>query len=352
MTEKKKEAGKGCSSMKKILLIGTGGTIASVESEQGLTPGLSPEEMVGRLEFRFQCDVDCIVSLNLDSTNIYPNHWVKLATMIHDHYDHYDGFVITHGTDTMAYTAAALDSMLMHLDKPVVLTGSQIPMTLVDSDGEQNLMDAVHYAADGLAGVYIVFNSRVIKGTRAMKMRTKSKHAFESVNYPYVAYVDNTRITYHSKPLDAERGRRLELETRLCTDVFVLKLYPGINREIFRFISTSYKGVIIECFGSGGIPFYEVDLAEEVKALIDAGVVVVLTTQCLEEGIDIDLYEVGRKIDRNQVVISQDMNTEALLAKLMIYLGKYVNMQEVIDNIHLDIEKESDDSLFSCDISL
>lgn len=105
-------------------------------------------------------------------------------------------------------------------------------------------------------------------------------------------------------------------------------------------------------FRQRGIPFYEVDLAEEVKALIDAGVVVVLTTQCLEEGIDIDLYEVGRKIDRNQVVISQDMNTEALLAKLMIYLGKYVNMQEVIDNIHLDIEKESDDSLFSCDISL
>ncbi|WP_347553217.1 asparaginase (plasmid) [Pseudalkalibacillus hwajinpoensis] len=338
--------------MKKILLIGTGGTIASVESERGLTPELSPEDMIRTLVSQFNCEVDCTVSLNLDSTNIYPNHWIELATIIYNNYEEYEGFVITHGTDTMAYTAAALDNMLLHLNKPVILTGSQIPMSLVNSDGERNLIDAVHYASDGMAGVYIVFNKRVIKGTRAVKLRTKSKHAFESVNYPYVAYVDNSYITYHTKPEEISRDQGIELETRMCTDVFVLKLYPGINKEIFQFISNNYKGVIIECFGSGGIPFYEVDLAEEIEALIKSGVVVVLTTQCLEEGIDIDLYEVGRKIDRHKVVISNDMNTEALLSKLMIYLGKYHSMKEVIHYINLDIESESNEYLFNCDVSL
>ncbi|TDL32864.1 asparaginase [Jeotgalibacillus sp. S-D1] len=336
--------------MKKILLIGTGGTIASIESERGLKPGLSPEDMIGTLESRFNCHVDCTVSLDLDSTNIYPNHWIELATIIYNRYEEYDGFVITHGTDTMAYTAGALDSMLLHLNKPVVLTGSQIPLSLVNSDGERNLMDAVHYASEGLAGVYIVFDKRVIKGTRAVKLRTKSKHAFESVNYPYVAYVDNSYITYHTKPEEIRKDRGIELETRLCPDVFVLKLYPGINKEIFRFVSSNYKGIIIECFGSGGIPFYEVDLTQEIKALIQSGVVVVLTTQCLEEGIDIDLYEVGRKIDRNNIVISNDMNTEALLSKLMIYLGKYNSMEEVVHYFNLDIEKESSEYLCNFDV--
>ncbi|SDH85447.1 asparaginase [Alteribacillus bidgolensis] len=327
--------------MKKILLIGTGGTIASVKSDKGLTPGISPEDMASKFASRFNCEVDSKVCLNLDSTNIYPNHWIEIATIIHNNYDKYDGFVITHGTDTMAYTAAALHSMLIHLGKPVVLTGSQIPLSLMNSDGEKNLIDTVHYASEGMAGVYIVFNSRVIKGTRAVKLRTRSNHAFESINYPYVAYIENSVITYYTRPDEPKGDQKPVLETNLCPDVFVLKLYPGINKEIFQFIADHYKGVIIECFGSGGIPFYEVNLADEIRELIRLGVVVVLTTQCLEEGIDIDLYEVGRKIDKDKVVISNDMNTEALVPKLMIALGKFKTMHEVIHQINLEIVKES-----------
>ncbi|MFB5660345.1 asparaginase [Alteribacillus sp. HJP-4] len=327
--------------MKKILLIGTGGTIASIQSDKGLTPGISPEEMVSTFASRFNCEVDSKVSLNLDSTNIYPNHWIEIATMIHNYYDEYDGFVITHGTDTMAYTAAALHSMLINLDKPVVLTGSQIPLSFKHSDGEKNLIDTVHFASEGMAGVYIVFNSLVIKGTRAVKLRTRSNHAFESVNYPYVAEVEKSVIKYHTNRGEPKEDKNLVLKTSLCPHVFVLKLYPGINKEIFQFIADHYKGVIIECFGSGGIPFSEVNVAEEVRKLIKLGVVVVLTTQCLEEGIDIDLYEVGRKVDRDKVVISNDMNTEALLPKLMIALGKCKTIQEVVYQINREIEEES-----------
>ncbi len=171
--------------MKKILLIGTGGTIASDVTEDGLAPELTTEQLLSHLPaISGICDVDCVQLLNLDSTNMRPEHWLKMVRCIRESYDRYDGFVITHGTDTMAYTAAALSYLIQGSPKPIILTGAQKPIGFDSTDSKINLADAFRCAASDLPGVSIVFNSHVILGTRARKTRTKSFQAFSSINYP------------------------------------------------------------------------------------------------------------------------------------------------------------------------
>jgi L-asparaginase len=314
--------------MKKLLLLATGGTIASVKGENGLTPGMTAEELISYLPKQDEkYMIESKILMNIDSTNMQPEYWVKMAQAIYNNYDAYDGFVITHGTDTMAYTAAALSYMLQNLSKPVVLTGSQVPIGFKKTDAKKNIADALLFACEEIGGVYVVFDGRVIIGTRAVKMRTKSYDAFESINHPYIAYIERSEITYHFEipPVKGE----LRLDTSLCPDVFLLKLYPGTKPEIFDYIKHLYKGVIIESFGNGGVPFQERNLLPKIKELIDSGIAVVITTQCLEEGEDLTLYEVGRKVAQNMVIFSGDMNTEAIVPKLMWALGKTNNLMEV-----------------------
>ncbi len=171
--------------MKKILLIGTGGTIASEVTDGGLAPELTTEQLLAHIPAISQiCRVECIQLLNLDSTNMTPGHWLLLARCIRDRYDGYDGFVVTHGTDTMAYTAAALSYLIQGGPKPIVLTGAQKPIGFDSTDSKINLADAFRCASEDLPGVSIVFNNRVILGTRAKKTRSKSFQAFSSINYP------------------------------------------------------------------------------------------------------------------------------------------------------------------------
>lgn len=314
--------------MKKILLLATGGTIASVESEEGLVPGMSAEELLKYFQNPVQSvDVTCQILMNRDSTNMQPEHWVKMVEAVASNYDHYDGFVITHGTDTLAYTSAALSYMLQGLKKPVVLTGSQVPISFKKTDAKKNLSDALLFACEDIGGVFVVFDGRVIVGTRAVKMRTKSYDAFESINHPYVASIKGDQVNYFWKPAFNEEP--LVIDKSICPDVFLLKLYPGIKPEIFDFIKTSYKGVIIESFGNGGVPFEERNLLPKIKELTDAGIAVLISTQCLEEGQDLYLYEVGRKVAQYNVIISGDMNTEAIVAKFMWALGKTTKLSEV-----------------------
>lgn len=182
--------------MKKLLLIATGGTIASETGEEGLKPGLGAQALlahVPRLESLYS--VDAVQPLSLDSTNMRPENWVCIAECIREHYDAYDGFVISHGTDTMAYTAAALSYLVMHSPKPIILTGAQRSIVTEDTDARTNLYDAFCYASDAAShGVSIVFDGHVITGTRARKVRTKSRNAFESVDYPPVALVRDGRV--------------------------------------------------------------------------------------------------------------------------------------------------------------
>jgi len=313
--------------MKKILLLATGGTIASVHSENGLKPGVSPDELIDFLPFD-RYEVDSKLIMNIDSTNMQPELWVDIANAIYENYTDYDGFVITHGTDTMAYTSAALSYMLQNADKPIVITGSQLPIKFERTDAKKNIIDAFRFACEDVGGVFVVFDGRVIIGTRAIKMRTKSYDAFESINYPYVAYISGDEVEY-TNILAKETAGPIKLDTSLCPDVFLLKLHPGTKPEIFDFIKQHYKGVVIESYGSGGIPAQGRDLIPKVKELINEGIAVVITTQCLEEGEDITIYEVGRKIAEDLVILSKDMNSEAIVPKLMWVLGKSNNLLEV-----------------------
>jgi L-asparaginase len=314
--------------MKKLLLLATGGTIASVESKEGLVPGLSAEELLQYFQHTSQpMDVTCSILMNRDSTNMQPEHWGKIAEAIAENYEKYDGFVITHGTDTLAYTSAALSYMLQGLQKPIVITGSQVPISFKKTDAKRNLSDALRFACEDIGGVFVVFDSRVIIGTRAVKMRTKSYDAFESINHPYVAQIKDNHIHYYWKP--DRLDQKLIVETSLCPDVFVLKLHPGTKPEIFDLIKPLYKGIIIESFGNGGVPFEERSLLPKIKELTEAGLVILISTQCLEEGQDLYLYEVGRKVAQYNVLHSGDMNTEAIVPKLMWALGKTTNANEV-----------------------
>jgi L-asparaginase len=314
--------------MKKLLVLATGGTIASVEGKEGLVPGLSAEELLQYFQdTSHSVDVTCQILMNRDSTNMQPEHWVQMAEAIAQNYEQYDGFVITHGTDTLAYTSAALSYMLQGLQKPVVITGSQVPISFKKTDAKKNVSDALRFACEDIGGVFVVFDGRVIIGTRAVKMRTKSYDAFESINYPYVAYITGNDINYYWKPAAVEQ--QLMVDTSICPDVFLLKLHPGTKPEIFDYIKSLYKGVIIESFGNGGLPFEERNLLPKIKELSEAGIAVLITTQCLEEGEDLYLYEVGRKVAQYEVIVSGDMNTEAIVPKLMWALGKTTNIKEV-----------------------
>ena len=329
--------------MKNILFVTTGGTIASAEGEKGLEPSFDAEELLNQLpEVRDLCNVDGELVMNIDSTNMQPTAVKDVAETIFENYNDYDGFVVTHGTDTMGYTSALLTYMLSNIKKPVVVTGSQVSIGQPYTDAKKNISDAVRFALEGIPGVFVAFDGKIINGTRAIKVRSKSMNAFESVNRPYVASIKLGRITYNGDSrgneydskyeiMNIDPSKSFELRTDLCTDVFLLKLHPGINPDIFDFIKENYKGVVIEAFGLGGIPNLEgYDIVSKVKEIIDAGVAVAVTTQCLEEGVNLCVYEVGRDLaEHNKVIITDDMNTEAVMAKLMWSLGNFNNLNDI-----------------------
>ena len=324
--------------MKRILLIATGGTIASSQSAEGLTPALDVEQLLAYLpDISSLCQLAGVSVMSIDSTNMTPKRMRIIAQTIEEYYEQYDGFVIAHGTDTMAYTAAALTDMLRHLGKPVVLTGSQIPMEAPDTDAKKNLSDAIRFACEDICGVFVVFDGIAIEGTHAMKCRTHSRHAFESINFPIVAQIQDGTIQYteeikQSAYWYAMRGKGRQafaVQTELCTDVFVLKLFPGTGTEIFDCIKKQFRGVVIESFGIGGIPDEQPNLLAKIQELAQAGIAVVITTQCLYEGVDLDVYAVGKHLAEQPIIVAGTMTTEALVMKLMWALALVETVAEV-----------------------
>lgn len=185
--------------MKQILMIATGGTIASKSSDTGLKPLITSDELLTYVpDARGFCHADTLQLLNIDSTNMQPFHWLKIADAIKKHYEAYDGFVICHGTDTMAYTAAALSYLIQNSKKPIVITGAQKPIDLEITDAKTNLMDSLLFAShDQAYGVTLVFDGKVIAGTRAKKERTKSYNAFSSINFPYIATIQDQHVIFY-----------------------------------------------------------------------------------------------------------------------------------------------------------
>lgn len=305
--------------MKKILLIGTGGTIASAVTEEGLSPKLGAERLLELVPgIRKLCEVDSVQVLNLDSTNMKPADWLTIADTIQKNYDRYDGFVITHGTDTMAYTSAALSYLIQQSPKPIVLTGSQKPIETENTDSKTNLYDAFLYVCDDSScGVVVVFNGQVISGTRAKKVRTKSFSAFSSVNFPEIASIIDGQIIRY---IDFGFKDEPVFYSRLHEKVGLLKLIPGTESIVLDALFLSCTAVIIESYGTGGIPM-DGSFKHSLVNGIGVGKTVVITTQVTNEGSNIGKYQVGHFIKELPVLEAYDMTTEAIVAKLMWVLA-------------------------------
>ena len=309
--------------MKKILLIATGGTIASQLGAEGLIPGIQADGLLKYVpEVLDICQPSAIQIFNIDSTNVAPTHWIKLAEAIRDNYDKFDGFVVCHGTDTMSYTAAMISYMVQHSPKPIVFTGSQQPIDREDTDARINLRDSFLYAASNDASdVVIVFQGNVIAGTKAKKIRTKSFNAFASVDFPNLAVIRDGRIIQYIKTPKQDKP---EFFLELNEKVGLLTLTPGARKEIIDAYFTIYDAVVLSGYGTGGIPeseyygFYDTIAGWERK-----GKTLVVTTQVQHEGSDMDIYRVGRGWkNRFDLLESYSMTYESIITKLMWILAQ------------------------------
>ena len=303
--------------MKRILMIGTGGTIASGKTAEGLMPELTSEQLLSFVPaVSALCRAECLQLLSLDSTNLAPSHWLLIAKAIRERYDRYDGFVITHGTDTMAYAAATLYYLIQNSPKPVVLTGSQVSIYARDTDARENLRSAITYAADDDAcGIHLVFDNKVICANRAQKTRTRSFNAFSSIDYPEVAVIRGGEVRYYIRESFPGPVRFYEtLDSRVC----VIKLIPGMAPGILDYVAEHAHAVIIESFGVGGVPYYDNDeFTEKIGHLLRNHVKVIFTTQVSHEGSDMELYRVGFRIKKKyELLEAYTMTTEAVVAKV------------------------------------
>lgn len=279
-------------SLKHVLMIATGGTLACRETGRGLAPSLTGEQLIEFLpELPKICKVVVENPFSIDSTDITTADRVKLAGIIRENYDLYDGFVIAHGTDTLGYTSALLYHMLRNLNKPVILTGAQKPIGVPGSDAERNLLDAFRVIRAGYVGVAAVLHGQIIRGNHVVKVDCESMNAFRSINAPLAGTIDrkgNVRLDIVPK-----LGGEPEFVEDIDSDFVLLKLVPDLDPSIITFLSR-YKKVIIEGYGSGGIP---IRLEKVVQKLIHSGTKVYVTTQCLSGSVNLDKYEVGKRAE-------------------------------------------------------
>jgi len=313
---------------KKILLLTTGGTIASMPGGEGLEPHRS-DVMNRELEqLRTYYDITVQDIMCLDSSNMRPEEWETIARSVFESRGTCDGIVISHGTDTMAYTASALTWMLPNIDLPVVFTGSQLPLADMLSDGPDNLRTAFAMAASGHPGVFLAFDRKVMLGCRAVKVRASGFSAFESVNAKYAALVSNRGLVVNESILPKPTGPA-QLRTQVSKNVFLLKLTPGLNPAVFDMLAAmGYKGIVAEAFGLGGVNVLHKGLRGIHRAVED-GISVVITTQCLYDSANLGVYQVGSKLLELGVIQGRDMTSEAAMTKLMWAIGQGMEPEEI-----------------------
>ena len=313
---------------KKILLLTTGGTIACLPGGEGLEPRHSDIMERELQQLGTYYDITVMDSMCLDSSNMRPEEWQQIAADIFSNRAGFDGIVVSHGTDTMAYTASAVTFMLPDIDIPVVFTGSQLPLADMLSDGPDNLRTAFAMAASGHPGVFLAFDRKVMLGCRAVKVRASGFSAFASVNAHYAAQVTGLGLEIDSSILPRPQGQA-RLMQGLSKDVFLLKLTPGLNPAIFDMLAAmGYKGIVIEAFGLGGFNVLGKGL-RGIRRAIEDGVSVVVTTQCLYDSADLRVYQVGNRLLDLGVIQARDMTTEAAMTKLMWAIGQGMDQAQI-----------------------
>ncbi|MBQ1611325.1 MAG: asparaginase [Muribaculaceae bacterium] len=318
----------------KILIIYTGGTIGMIENPE--TNALQPfdfshlMENVPRVK-KLEYDIDNIqFDPPIDSSNMNPQHWADIAKAIEDNYDDYDGFVVLHGTDTMAFTASALSFMLENLSKPVIITGSQLPIGEVRTDGDENLITALQVAAeiDKRTGeamvqeVAILFENHLWRGNRSTKMSANNFNAFMSNNYPELARI-GLDIKYFKEMLYRLPSKRpLKVRYNMDPNVMFLELHPGITPSTLKYLlnTPDIKGIVLKTYGAGNSPS-EPWFTSLIREATDRGVVIVNVTQCPNGGVHDELYETGNCLANAGVVSGHDMTSEAAITKLMYLFG-------------------------------
>lgn len=317
----------------KILLVTTGGTITMLKSAAGV---LQPCEDAGKLikaipELSLLAEIEILPIVNIDSSNFTPSVWLQIAKAIFQRIKDFDGFVVAHGTDTLCYTAAALSFMLQELNKPVVLTGAQVPLEEIGSDGRSNLINAVRVAISDLAEVAVVFGSQIIRGTRAKKMSAFDMQAFISVNdNPLgkiglsIKFNESARLRSRKKPL---------LRPFLNDNVAMIPVYPGIKPKIIEYLAQTHSGIIIEGYGAGNLPtMQDINLIPAIKTAVEGKVPVVVCTQCILGSTAMELYQVGRAALDAGAIPAWDMTPETAMVKLMWVLGQTDDI-ETIDSM-------------------
>ena len=312
--------------MKKILMLGTGGTVACVPSADGLVPALDGPAMIKLVpELEDVCAIETKQILNLDSSNLAPQHWKIIAEAIAAHYEQYDGFVITHGTDTMAYTAAALSQMLCNCQKPVVLTGAQLPIQAEGSDAPDNIYHSFLAATSSLKGVALVFGDQVIHGAYAKKLYTENFNGFASINRAPMATIRHNHLFWEKRALQGGGYGEGEftIDTALEPKVAVVKLIPGTTPDILEFyLAKGYKGLVIEGFGAGGVPNGDNNWLPKLEEVLKQGIKVVCTTQCLYDGVHLDTYPMGILAERLGAKSAELDTLETAVVKLMQELAQ------------------------------
>lgn len=317
----------------KVLLIYTGGTIGMVENAE--TEALEPFKFshlrsnmpeIQRLNFSVET---YLFDPPIDSSDVSLSIWRQTAQVIEDRYDIYDGFVILHGTDTMAYTASALSLMLENLTKPVILTGSQLPIGKLRTDGKENLITALEIAADKdpdgrpiVPELCIYMQNLLMRGNRTIKISANNFSAFTSPNYPNLGEA-GLNIRYNNQfILKPDYNKPVQFNFEMNPHVVILKLFPGISEEVVRahLEIPGLKGVVFETYGTGNSPIYPW-FTHLLQHAIERGIVIVNVTQCLYGGVEMHRYENGRQLEKLGVVSGYDITTEAALAKLMILIG-------------------------------
>jgi L-asparaginase len=321
-----------------LLVIYTGGTIGMFKDpETGVLRPFNFDELYNYMPslelFKFKIDSYSFDPI-IDSANINPEYWIKLAEVISVNYEKYDGFVILHGTDTMSYTASALSFMLDNLNKPVVITGSQLPLGMIRTDGRDNFISSLEIAGAKsddipmIPEVCIYFENQLFRGNRTHKFNAENFDAFKSANYPPLANV-GVYIKYHEQNILKPNFKRLKIYSKMDTNMVVLRLFPGINSNTVKaiFAIDGLKAVILETYGAGNAPT-EKWFLDELKTAIDKGILIVNISQCRGGSVEMGKYETSLDLAEMGLINGKDMTIEAALTKLMWILGMEVPNEE------------------------